>query len=105
MYPQRWLIQEVWLCSQYLVDVLLELLSKLRGDLVKAADQGIAECWISLLLTFSWLWVEIALFDGVVNIKSINTTSDSSFTYIECLDGKIEQISKQFSVCRHRIKA
>lgn len=58
-----------------------------------------------MLLTFFWLWVEIALFDRVVNIKSINTTSDSSFAYIECLDGEIEQIAEQFSVCRHRIEA
>jgi hypothetical protein len=99
------LIQKVWLSPQQLVDVLLKLLAKLWRDLVQAPNQRVAESWVSVPLTFSWLWVEIALLDGVVDIESIDATRDSSFANIERLDSKIEQISEEFSVCRDGIEA
>lgn len=105
IHLQRWLIQKVWLSPQQLVDILLKLLAKLRRDLVQAPNQRVAESWVSVPLTFSWLWVEIALLDGVVDIESIDAARDSSFANIERLDSKIEQISEEFSVCRDGIEA
>ena len=70
--------QEVAVCLQNLIDVLLDIFTESRRNLVEATDQTVTEARVGS----TRLGVESRLLDTIVEVKAFSATSDSPLALV-----------------------
>ena len=93
--------QEVAICLQNLIDVLLNIFTKSRRNLVEATDQTVTEAGVG----GAGLGVESGLLDVIVEVKAFSTTSDAPLSLVQSFDSQVEEVTLYLSVRRNRVES
>jgi len=77
-----------------LIHIDLEVVAELWGDLVQASDQRITVRGVDAAgdgrLALARAGIEHALFNAIVQIEPVDTTSNSTLTSIQSFNGQIK---------------